>query len=67
MGFQTKQLKLDFDWRSMGIGSDTRIPLTLTVTHVLIFPYNVPKTTVTLLWEVGTDSREGTPLFPGFD
>ncbi|UEC02576.1 phosphoribosyltransferase-like protein [Burkholderia vietnamiensis] len=35
--------------------------------RLLIFPYNVPKTTVTLLWEEGSDSREWKPLFPGFD
>lgn len=35
--------------------------------RLLIFPYNVPKTTVTLLWESGTESREWMPLFPGYD
>lgn len=35
--------------------------------RLLIFPYNVPKTSVTLLWERGTESRNWQPLFPGFD
>lgn len=35
--------------------------------RLLIFPYNVPKTTVTLLWETGDDQRPWTPLFLGFD
>jgi hypothetical protein len=35
--------------------------------RVLVFPYNVPKTTLTLLWETGRDSRRWQPLFPGFD
>ncbi|WP_157201435.1 hypothetical protein [Massilia sp. Root418] len=35
--------------------------------RLLIFPYNVPKTTLTLLWEHGRGSREWSPLFPGFD
>lgn len=35
--------------------------------RLLVFPYNVPKTTLTLLWENGTDSRAWQPLFPGFD
>lgn len=35
--------------------------------RLLIFPYNVPKTTVTMLWECGTESRPWLPLFPGFD
>jgi len=35
--------------------------------RLLVFPYNVPKTTVTLLWEKGTESREWMPLFPGYD
>lgn len=35
--------------------------------RLLIFPYNVPKTTVTLLWERGMDSMRWQPLFPVFD
>lgn len=35
--------------------------------RLLIFPYNVPKTTVTLLWENGTESFKWSPLFRGFD
>lgn len=35
--------------------------------RLLIFPYNVPKTTVTMLWEKGTQDRPWQPLFPGFD
>lgn len=35
--------------------------------RLLVFPYNVPKTTVTLLWERGTPEFAWQPLFPGFD
>lgn len=35
--------------------------------RLLIFPYNVPKTTVTFLWEHGDTSQAWTPLFPSFD
>ena len=35
--------------------------------RLLVFPYNVPKTTVTLLWEKGSETRPWRPLFTGFD
>ena len=35
--------------------------------RLLVFPYNVPKTTVTFLWENGSESRPWQPLFTGFD
>lgn len=35
--------------------------------RLLVFPYNVPKTTLTLLWESGSESRPWQPLFPGHD
>jgi hypothetical protein len=35
--------------------------------RVLVFPYNVPKTTLTMLWEQGNDDQDWTPLFRGAD
>lgn len=35
--------------------------------RILVFPYNVPKTSLTLLWEKSRDSFEWEPLFPGYD
>ncbi|WP_044527711.1 phosphoribosyltransferase-like protein [Herbaspirillum sp. B65] len=35
--------------------------------RLLVFPYNVPKTTLTLLWERSRGDFEWNPLFPGFD
>lgn len=35
--------------------------------RLLVFPYNVPKTTLTLLWEGSTGDFNWRPLFPGFD
>jgi hypothetical protein len=35
--------------------------------RLLVFPYNVPKTTVTLLWERSSGKRPWQPLFLGFD
>ena len=35
--------------------------------RLLVFPYNVPKSTVTMLWEKGNSARSWQPLFPGFD
>lgn len=35
--------------------------------RVLIFPYNVPKTTLTFLWANGDEKFKWMPLFPGFD
>lgn len=35
--------------------------------RLLVFPYNVPKTTVTLLWEQGSNEFPWIPLFYGFD
>lgn len=35
--------------------------------RLLVFPYNVPKTTLTLLWEGSRDSYLWEPLFPGYD
>ncbi|WP_250492923.1 hypothetical protein [Caballeronia sp. GAWG1-1] len=35
--------------------------------RLLIFPYNVPKTTLTMLWERGAESRNWMPLFRGYD
>lgn len=35
--------------------------------RLLVFPYNVPKTTLTLLWERATGDFRWRPLFPGFD
>lgn len=34
--------------------------------RLIVFPYNVPKTTITLLWESGTADFPWQPLFPGF-
>jgi hypothetical protein len=35
--------------------------------RLLVFPYNVPKTTLTLLWERSSGDFRWRPLFPGFD
>jgi hypothetical protein len=35
--------------------------------RLLVFPYNVPKTTLTLLWERSSGDFKWRPLFPGFD
>ncbi|MDN7902149.1 hypothetical protein QZM82_38810 [Burkholderia cepacia] len=35
--------------------------------RLLVFPYNVPKTTLTLLWERSSGDFHWNPLFPGFD
>lgn len=35
--------------------------------RLLVFPYNVPKTTVTLLWEQSSSKRSWQPLFLGAD
>ena len=35
--------------------------------RLLVFPYNVPKTSLTLLWERSSDSFRWEPLFPGYD
>ncbi len=35
--------------------------------RLLVFPYNVPKTSLTLLWEKSRDSFLWKPLFPGYD
>ena len=35
--------------------------------RLLVFPYNVPKSTVTMLWEKGNSARPWQPLFPGYD
>lgn len=35
--------------------------------RLLVFPYNVPKTTLTLLWERSSGDFKWSPLFPGFD
>lgn len=35
--------------------------------RLLVFPYNVPKTTLTLLWERSSEDFKWRPLFPGFD
>jgi hypothetical protein len=35
--------------------------------RLLVFPYNVPKTTLTLLWEQSSGDFKWRPLFPGFD
>ncbi|MEX3930370.1 hypothetical protein AB4Y32_00900 [Paraburkholderia phymatum] len=35
--------------------------------RLLVFPYNVPKTTLTLLWERSSGDFKWHPLFPGFD
>lgn len=35
--------------------------------RLLVFPYNVPKTSLTLLWEQSRDSFLWEPLFPGYD
>lgn len=35
--------------------------------RLLVFPYNVPKTSLTLLWETSRDSFLWEPLFPGYD
>lgn len=35
--------------------------------RLLVFPYNVPKTTLTLLWERSSEDFGWRPLFPGFD
>ncbi|REG50878.1 hypothetical protein B0G80_7342 [Paraburkholderia sp. BL6669N2] len=35
--------------------------------RLLVFPYNVPKTTLTLLWERSIGDFKWNPLFPGFD
>lgn len=35
--------------------------------RLLVFPYNVPKSTVTMLWAKGNSERPWQPLFPGFD
>lgn len=35
--------------------------------RLLVFPYNVPKTSLTLLWEKSRESFPWEPLFPGYD
>lgn len=35
--------------------------------RLLVFPYNVPKTTLTLLWQTGRGDYKWQPLFPGYD
>ncbi|WP_438820146.1 phosphoribosyltransferase-like protein [Burkholderia lata] len=35
--------------------------------RLLVFPYNVPKSTLTLLWERSSGDFHWNPLFPGFD
>lgn len=35
--------------------------------RVLVFPYNVPKTTLTFLWASGHEKYKWMPLFPGYD
>lgn len=35
--------------------------------RLLVFPYNVPKTTLTLLWQSGNEDCKWHPLFPGYD
>jgi hypothetical protein len=35
--------------------------------RLLVFPYNVPKSTLTLLWERSSGDFKWRPLFPGFD
>ncbi len=35
--------------------------------RLLVFPYNVPKTSLTMLWEKSGDSFVWEPLFPGYD
>lgn len=37
------------------------------VQRLLVFPYNVPKTSLTLLWERAHGSFSWEPLFPGYD